>query len=93
MGYLKISPFAAQMLAITIQITFRKPKMIIMGIPTRIKHRGIARTIYRSIESWKFIEAFPFSSTHIDSSFLDSQQIRGPIIPPKGKKKPAKADK
>ncbi|HPI67974.1 MAG TPA: hypothetical protein PLX41_02050 [Bacteroidales bacterium] len=93
MGYLNFSPFAALILAITIQITFSNPKMIIMGMPTRIKHRGIARTIYKSIESWKFIEAFPFSSTHNDSSFFDSQHINGPIIPPKGKKKPAKADK
>lgn len=76
-----------------IQIILRRMSAISRGIPTMMKHSGNTRTIYRRTESWKFKDAFPFSLIHSDSSFLVSQQIRGPIIPPKGKKKPANADK
>jgi hypothetical protein len=58
-----------------------------------IKHRGTVRTIYSSIDSWKFREAFPLILTHEDSSLRVSQQIRGPNTPPNGKKKPAKAER
>lgn len=75
------------------QTIFIVPIIMMIGMPIIIKIRGIARTRYRSIESWKFIEAFPFSFTQVDSSFLDNQHTNGPIIPPKGKKKPAKADR
>ena len=75
------------------QTIFRVPSMKIIGNPIIIKHNGIQRTKYKSIDNWKFKEAFPFSFTQVDSSFLDNQQIKGPIIPPKGKKKPAKAAK
>jgi len=75
------------------QITFKIPKKMIIGIPISMKHKGITRTIYRSIDSWKLIDAFPFSFTQEDSSLLDNQQISGPIIPPNGKKKPAKAER
>lgn len=57
-----------------------------IGIPIIIKHKGIAKTIYSSIDSWKLRDAFPFIFTQADSSLLVSQQIRGPIIPPKGKR-------
>jgi len=79
-------------LARIIQITFKIPRKMIIGIPIRMKHKGITRIIYSSIDSWKFIDAFPFTFTHDDSSLLVNQQISGPIIPPKGKKKPAKAE-
>ena len=92
-GYLNLSPFAALILAIITQTIFNIPKNIIIGIPMIIKQRGIASTMYSSMESWKFIDAFPFSFTHTDSSFFDNQQISGPMIAPKGKKKPANADK
>lgn len=45
------------------------------------------------MESWKFIEFLPFTLTHDESSLLESQQIRGPIIAPNGKKKPANAER
>ena len=45
------------------------------------------------IDIWKLSDCFPFWSTHWDSSFLDSQQISGPIIPPNGKKNPANAER
>jgi len=45
------------------------------------------------MDNWKLRDAFPFTFTHDDSSFFVSQQISGPITPPKGKKKPAKADR
>jgi hypothetical protein len=93
MGYLKNSPFDALMLAITRQIIFRVINNIIIGNPIIMKHKGIARTIYSSIDNWKLREAFPFKFTQSDSSLLDSQQISGPKIPPKGKKKLAKADR
>jgi hypothetical protein len=92
-GYLKSSPFAALTLAIMIQITLRVTSIIIIGIPIIMKHKGIARTIYNSIDNWKFREFLPFRFTQADSSFFDNQHISGPIIPPKGKKKLAKADK
>jgi len=80
-------------LARIIQITFKIPRKTIIGIPISMRHKGITRTIYRSIDSWKLIDAFPFSFTQEDSSLLDNQQISGPIIPPNGKKKPAKAER
>ncbi|MDO9340554.1 MAG: hypothetical protein Q7T72_08515 [Bacteroidales bacterium] len=92
-GYLKSSPFAALTLAIIIHITLRVTSKKIIGIPIIIKHKGITRTIYSNIDNWKLSEFFPFTFTQTDSSFLDSQHISGPIIPPKGKKKPAKADR
>lgn len=64
-----------------------------IGMPTIIIHKGMARTIYKSIDNWKLRDAFPFWSTHWDSSFFDNQHIKGPIIPPKGKKNPAKAER
>ena len=85
-GYLYSSPFEALMLAIIMHIISSTPRKMIIGIPIIIMERGAARIIYRSIDSWKFSEAFPFWFTHCDSSFLDNQQIRGPITPPKGKK-------
>lgn len=45
MGYLNSSPFEALTLAIIMQITFRNTRKIIIGIPTMIKHNGMARTI------------------------------------------------
>jgi len=90
-GYLNSSPFDALTLAMTIHITSRKPRNIRMGIPTIMKQRGTARTMYNRIESWKFRACFPLKFTHCDSSFLDSQQMSGPSMPPKGKKYPAKA--
>ena len=92
-GYLNSSPFEALMLAIIMQTIFRIIRIEIIGNPIIMKHSGMTRTIYKSIESWKFNEAFPFSFTQVDSSFLDNQQIKGPIIPPKGNKKPAKAER
>lgn len=92
-GYLNLSPLEAFMLAMIMQTIFRTPRNITIGIPIKMKQRGNDSTIYNRIESWKFIEAFPFSFTQADSSFLESQQISGPIIPPNGKKKPAKAER
>jgi len=59
-GYLNSSPFEAFTLPIITHMTFRKPRNITIGMPTIIKHRGIARTIYSKIEIWKFSEDFPF---------------------------------
>lgn len=92
-GYLKISPFAAFTLAIIIDITFSTPSIIMIGMPIIMKHNGIASTMYRSIDSWKLRAFLPLIFTQTDSSLLVSQQISGPIIPPKGKKKPAKAER
>ena len=92
-GYLNSSPFDDLILAIMMQITLSVPRNIIMGIPISIKQSGIARTMYNNIESWKLSEAFPFWSIQSDSSFLDNQQISGPMIPPKGKKNPANAER
>jgi hypothetical protein len=64
-----------------------------IGMPIMIKHNGIARTIYSSIDNWKLSAAFPLIFTQDDSSLLVSQHISGPITPPKGKKKPAKAER
>jgi hypothetical protein len=92
-GYLNSSPFAALTLPIITQTTFNTPRTITMGIPIRIIQRGIANTIYNSIDNWKLSEFLPLMFTQVDSSLRDSQQINGPIIPPNGKKKPAKADR
>jgi len=59
-GYLNSSPFEALTLAIIMQITSRKPRKIMIGIPTIIIINGIERTMYINIESWKFIDCFPF---------------------------------
>lgn len=92
-GYLKYSPFDALMLATMIQTISSTPRNKSIGIPTRMKQSGIARMTYRSTEIWKFIAALPFVSTHADPSFLEIQQMRGPIMPPNGKIKPAKAER
>lgn len=81
-GYLNSSPFEALTLAITIKIMSRIKSSPIRTNPIRIKQRGIHRKIYNVIEIWKFKDAFPFSLTHVDSSFRDNQQIRGPMIFP-----------
>jgi len=44
-GYLKSSPFGAFTLAIIMQITFKALRIIIIGIPMIMKHKGIASTI------------------------------------------------
>jgi hypothetical protein len=80
-------------LAIIIQIILRITRNAIIGIPIRIKHKGKTRTIYSNIDNWKLSAALPFTFTQDDSSLFDSQHISGPIIAPKGKKKPAKADR
>jgi hypothetical protein len=64
-----------------------------IGNPIRMKHKGMDRTIYSSTDSWKLRDALPFILTHDDSSLLVNQQISGPITPPNGKKKPAKAER
>jgi len=92
-GYLKSSPFDALMLAIIMQMTLRTIRVIIIGIPMIIRQRGAARTVYKSMDISKFIEALPFLSTHTDSSLRDNQQISGPIILPNGKKNPANAER
>jgi len=92
-GYLKSSPLAALTLAIIIHTTLSVPSTTIIGIPIIMKQSGIARTIYSSMDNWKLIEFLPFKLTQADSSLFDSQQISGPKIPPKGKKKPAKAER
>jgi len=45
MGYLNSSPFEALTLPIIMQITLSVPSIITIGIPTIMKHKGIARTI------------------------------------------------
>lgn len=60
MGYLNSSPLEAFTLAMIIQITFNIPRNMMMGIPTIIKHKGMVRTIYNSIDNWKFSDDFPF---------------------------------
>jgi hypothetical protein len=65
----------------------------IKGIPITINIRGLISTIYRRIDRLKFSAAFPFSFIHNESSLLDIQQINGPIIPPKGKRNPAKDER
>ncbi len=92
-GYLNSSPLDDFTLAIIIHTTFSVTSTKIMGIPIIIKHKGIASTIYRRIESSKLSEDLPLKSTHCDSSFLESQQIKGPIILPNGKKNPANAER
>jgi hypothetical protein len=92
-GYVNNSPFEAFTLAMIKHIILSIPSKMTIGIPTIMKHKGIARTIYRSIDNSKLSEFLPFMFTQADSSFLDNQQISGPIIPPNGKKNPAKADK
>ena len=44
-GYLKSSPFGAFILAMIMQITFSVLRIIIIGIPIIIRHKGIASTI------------------------------------------------
>lgn len=85
-GYLKVSPFDALMLAIIMQITLSNIRQPIIGIPIMIKHRGMARTVYSNSDIWKLSDDLPLISTQADSSFLDIQHMTGPIIPPKGKK-------
>ena len=80
-------------LAIEIQITFSVRSIKIIGKPIIMKHNGTLSTIYIRIESWKFMEDLPLILTQADSSLFDNQQIIGPKIAPKGKKKPANADK
>lgn len=92
-GYLKCSPFAALMLAIIIQITLSVKRTNTIGKPIMIKHKGMDRNIYSRIDNWKLSEALPFMLTQADSSLFDNQHISGPIIAPKGKKKPAKAER
>ncbi len=92
-GYRNSSPLEAFTLAIIMQITFRNTRKTTIGMPTMMTQRGIVRTMYSSIERLKLSDAFPFLSTHSDSSFLVNQQIRGPMIPPNGKKNPAKAER
>jgi hypothetical protein len=74
-------------------MTLRVPRRIIIGIPIKMKHKGTARTIYRSIDNWKLSEFLPLMFTQTDSSLFVNQHISGPIKPPNGKKKPAKADR
>jgi hypothetical protein len=50
-GYLKVSPFAALILAIIIQTILRIIRKPIIGNPIMIKHRGIESTIYSRIDS------------------------------------------
>lgn len=92
-GYLNSSPLEAFILATIIHTTFRMTRKNRIGKPIIIKHKGITSIIYRRTDSSKFIDRFPFWSTQVESSFLDSQQMSGPIIPPKGKKKPANAER
>ena len=92
-GYLKVWPFAAFTLAIIIHMILSVPSNIMIGIPMIMKQSGIARMIYSSIDNWKLRDDLPFSFTQADSSLLESQQIRGPIIAPNGKKKPENADR
>jgi hypothetical protein len=92
-GYLKNSPLGALTLAIITQTTLSVISKKTIGIPIMMKHKGAARTMYSNMDNWKLRDAFPFIFTHDDSSFLVSQQIRGPITPPNGKKKPAKAER
>jgi hypothetical protein len=90
-GYLNNSPLAALTLAIVIQRIFRIQIAIRMGMPIIMKISGKARTEYSRIDRLKFMAARPLMFTQVESSFFDNQIISGPIIPPKGKKKPAKA--
>jgi len=50
-GYLNSSPLEALTLAIIMQITFRKIRKIIIGIPTIIIHKGTASIIYNKTDS------------------------------------------
>jgi hypothetical protein len=59
-GYLNSSPFEAFTLPIMMQMTFRKIRNMTIGIPTKMKHKGTARTIYNKMEIWKLRAAFPF---------------------------------
>jgi hypothetical protein len=83
----------AFILAIIIHTILRIARQTIIGIPIIIKQSGIASTIYSSIDNWKFKEFLPLTYTQPDSSLFDNQQIRGPNVPPKGKKKPANAER
>lgn len=83
-GYLKLSPLEALILASithTSSSIINAPKNtnpIIMNI------RGTQTSVYNNMDNWKLSEALPFSSIKGDSYLFDDQQIRGPIIPPKG---------
>lgn len=92
-GYLNSCPWEAFTPAMIIHTTFKIEMAMIRGIPITIKHSGIASIIYNNMDNWKFIAFLPFRLSQTDSSRFESQQIRGPITPPNGKKKPAKADK
>jgi len=83
-GYLNLSPLDAFMLATMIQITFSVISMPINRKPIKMKHKGATRIQYNKIDRLKFIAVLPFSSTQAESSFLESQQISGPMTPPKG---------
>jgi hypothetical protein len=85
-GYLNLSPLAVLILAMMTMINFSNISKPINRKPTIIMHKGATSIVYSKIDRLKFKAAFPFSSIHADSSFLESQQISGPIIPPKGKK-------
>lgn len=92
-GYLKTSPRAALMLPIVMQTIFKMPSAITIGIPIIIIIRGKASIMYSSIERLKFIAALPLMFTQAESSLRESQKISGPMMPPKGKKKPANAER
>jgi hypothetical protein len=92
-GYLNTMPCDALTLAITMHTNLKMARNINIGMPIKMKHKGIVNIMYRSIESWKFIEDLPLRLTHSESSFLDIQQISGPIIPPNGKKYPMNAER
>ena len=72
--------------AMTIHINSRNTNPIIKKIPTMRNISGIHKSMYNAIDNWKLRLALPFLSTHSESSFLDSQKIIGPIMPPNGKK-------
>lgn len=92
-GYRYSSPLDAFIDAMVIQTILSIHNAMRSGIPTIIKHNGIRSIVYKSKDRWKLSAAFPFSFIQVDSSRLASQQIRGPRIPPKGKRKHANADK
>lgn len=92
-GYLNTSPRAALMLPIVMQTIFKMPSAITIGIPIKMIIRGRASMMYSSIERLKFMAALPFMFTQAESSLLDNQKISGPMIPPKGKKNPANAER
>ena len=50
-GYLKSSPLGAFTLAIITQTTLIVPKATMIGIPIIMKHKGIAKNMYSSIDN------------------------------------------